>query len=171
MRRFTLWLLVTLPAVGCAQPAEPNVPAATGSPTFAVDPAERTVVVRFDETATFFDDCFGEFVLVEFHRQLVTFFRGEITHGHLLFNVINLSSTVTGLTSGTVWTLHGTEITAANGDFTAPETPGEATILLNHTLISPGTAVNLRLRERVHITIAPDETVTVERSTFEAVCR
>ena len=170
MRRSPLWLAAIFLAVACDQPAEPSVATVSGPPALAQDPAERTIIERFDESVTFFDPCFGEEVLFEAHRQIVTFFRGEETHGHFRFNVIEKRSTATGLSTGTVWTLHGTQIVGGNGDFTSPEAPGEFTFLLNHTLTSPGTTVNQRIRERFHVTINPNGTVTVERSSFEVVC-
>jgi hypothetical protein len=170
MRRLPLWLVAALLAAGCGQPIEPSSPGNGESPVFAKDPAERTIVFRFDESATFFDECFGEDVLFEAHRQIVTFFRGPVTNAHFHFRLTALGSTATGQSSGTVWTLHGTIVQGLNGDITSPETPGEFTFLVNQVLTSPGTGAKLQIRERLHITINSNETVTVNRDSFEVVC-
>jgi hypothetical protein len=171
MRGFPLWLLATLLAVGCSEPAEPNVPAATGSPALAQDPAERTIVEQFVDTVTFFDDCFGEEVLQVAHRQLVFYSRGEPTLNHFRLNIVEQGTTVTGLTSGTVWTVHGAVTQGGNGDITAAETPGEFNLEVIAILTSPGSTVNEQVRVRYHITINQDETVTVERFSLEVHCR
>jgi hypothetical protein len=171
MRFSHLWLLAAVLGTACDQAVQPVEPEVAGSPSLKLSDEERTLVFRFDDSGTAFEPCFGEDVFFEFHRQVVIFFRGDVTHGHFKLKVIDLGSTLTGLTSGTVWTLHGTFGQSANGDFTAPETPGEFTAVTSQVLTSPGSGVNLQIRERIHITIAPDETVTVDRSTLDVVCR
>jgi hypothetical protein len=171
MRFSHLWLLVAVLGTACEQAGKTVEPEVTGSPSLKLSEQERTVVVRFDESSTFFDDCFGEDVLFEAHRQLVTFFRGPVTRAHFHFTIIDLGSTATGLTSGTVWTLHGTFGQSGNGDLTAEDTPGEFTAYVSQVLTSPGATLNLQIRQRFHVTITPDETVRVVRETLDVVCR
>jgi hypothetical protein len=63
------------------------------------------------------------------------------------------------------------EITGLNGDASSEGAPGTFTFIHNFNSIGPGTATNLRVRARFHITINANETVTVVRDTFEVVCR
>ena len=175
-RSLPFWAAVTV-AMACDRPAIPTGPLADGPLPFTTDvarqqsPAERTQVIREDEVRTFFDPCFGEEVRVEFHRQIVFFFREDDGgRTHVRFNVINQGSIATGLTTGTVWRLVGTEIEGLQADISTATTPGTLTVVNQLTVVGPGSAPDQRFRERIHITINANEVVTVDRSTFEAVC-
>jgi hypothetical protein len=139
------------------------------------DTAEHTFV--FEEEGSFttldFEECLGEEVLVEFNNRLVIFIRRDATGNlHLRIKVLDLRTTFTGLTTGTVWHLSGPfEIFSINGDDSSEETPQTVTFVHNFNLIGPGQAENLRVRARFRLTINANETVTVERETFEVVCR
>jgi hypothetical protein len=137
------------------------------------DPLEQTFVFQEEGSFTTFDDCLGEEVLIEFNNRDVIFFRRDATGNlHLRVKVLDVRTTFTGLTSGIVWHLSGPfEITGLNGDDSSEEAPGTFTFVQNFNLIGPGTAPNLRVRARFHITINANETVTVVRDTFEVVCR
>lgn len=167
---------------GCdaaTQPAEleqTSVPAVSAS---AKDPAERTIIERFDDEFLVDDPCFGETVLVQARRQLVVFERLDAAGGlHFKFKVIDQGSTVLGLTSGTVYRLNGADIAGVNvreGGF-----PAEATFLFTQTLTSPGaaphdpapnTAHNLKFRFLFHITVNANGTVTTEKLRDEVICR
>jgi hypothetical protein len=173
MRRSPLWLVATLLAAACDQPVEPNVQAIAGRPASAQDPAERTFVFKEDGSHTQFEECFGEEVFVEWHNQVVVFTRRDATGNlHLRILVVDIGTTFTGLNSGTVWTLHGPfHNENVNGDDSSPEAPGAVSFVSNQTLTSPGATVNQRVRIRFHLTINANETVTVDRFTFEVVCK
>jgi hypothetical protein len=170
MRRSSLWLLAATLLGACDQLSQPVEPTRVHSIASQQDPAERTVVVRVEGSHTHFEPCFGENVLVEFNNQLVFFTRSDATGRlHERFMILDLSTTFTGLTSGTVWTLHGPfDMLTANG---SPEGPGVFSFIRNGTLTSRGSAVNLLLRVRVHITANANGTITVDRETVEAVCK
>ena len=139
------------------------------------DPTEQTFV--FEEEGSFttldFEECLGEEVLVEFNNRLVIFTRRDATGNlHLRSKVLDVRTTFTGLTSGTVWHLSGPfEIFSINGDDSSEEAPGTLTFVHNFNLIGPGREENLRVRARFRLTINANGTVTVERETFEVVCR
>jgi hypothetical protein len=137
------------------------------------DPAEHTFVTEEEGSFTFFEECLGEEVLVEFNNRLVLFTRRDARGNlHLRVKVLDVRTTFTGLTSGIVWHVSGPfEITGINGDDSTEEAPGTFTFIQNFNLIGPGQAPNLRVRVRVHLTINANETVTVEREDFEVVCR
>jgi hypothetical protein len=164
MRRTLLWLLAaTSLATACDQAREPTAP--VESPSLAQDPAERTQVVRVEDTMPVFDPCFGETVLIEFHTQYVFSFRGDLTHGHLQYHEIDTGTTATGLTSGTVWRLPRTLNESANGDFTADDTPGEFTYAFHLELVRPGSPA-LRFADVVHVTVNANGTFTVTHEVF-----
>jgi hypothetical protein len=139
------------------------------------DPAEHTFVI--EEEASFttldFEECLGEEVLVEFNNRDVIFIRRDATGNlHLRIKTLDVRTTFTGLTSGTVWHLSGPfENVNINGDDSSPEAPGTFSFVQNFNLIGPGGAENLKVRIRSHLTINANETVTVERDNFEVVCR
>jgi hypothetical protein len=139
------------------------------------DPLEQTFV--FEEEGSFttldYEECLGEEVLVEFNNKLVIFSRRDARGNlHLRSKVLDVRTTFTGLTSGTVWHLSGPfEMVTLNGDDSSEEAPGTFTFEHIFNLIGPGQAPNLRVRAKFHLTINANETVTVERETFELVCR
>jgi hypothetical protein len=137
------------------------------------DRLEHTYVFQDEGSFTYFDDCLGEEVLFAFNNRDVFFTRRDARGNlHLRVKVLDVRTTLTGLTSGIVWHASGPgEITGLNGDDSSEEAPGTFTFLQNFTLIGPGTTTNLRVRARFHVTINANGTVSVVRDTFEVVCR
>jgi hypothetical protein len=137
------------------------------------DPAEHTFVTEEEGSFVVFDECLGEDVLIEFNNRNVIFTRTDAQGKlHLRIKVLDVNTTFTGLTSGTVWHLSGPfENFHFNGEGSTEDEPRTITFVHNFNLIGPGTATNLRGRGRFHLTINANGTVTVERETFEVVCR
>lgn len=137
------------------------------------DPLEQTFVFEEEGSFTTFDDCLGEEVLIEFNNRDVFFTRRDATGNlHLRVKVLDVNTTFTGLTSGTVWHLSGPfENLNINGDDSSEGAPITISFVQNFNLIGPGKAQNLKVRQRFHLTINGNEVVTVERDRFEVVCR
>jgi hypothetical protein len=171
MRRSPLWLLATLLAVGCDQPAEPNLTTTAGSPAFAQDPAERTVVDWIGGVDQRFEECLGEQIRIEWTNRLKIFERRDATGNlHFRLGLNEVQSTVTGLTSGTVWRSVGAENFSLNGDDSSAEAPGELTHVNTINFVGTAGAPTLKILIRDHITINGNEIVTVERSEVTVFC-
>src|SRR6476659_3870519 len=124
MSRLAASAIATALLAACGQPTAPASLAA-GTPELAQDPSEKTQTFHFDDQFTLVDGCTGETLLISLHQHVVTFFRGDLTHGHLRVNVVDQGSTLTHETSGLVQQLRGPQNEGANGDFTSDVTPGE----------------------------------------------
>ena len=171
MRWSPLWIMAALLAAGCDQPAEPDLSETAGPPALARDPSERTFVDVIGGVAQRFEECLGEEILIEWTNVVKVFERRDATgnlHFKLGFNEVQ--STVTGLTSGTVWRSVGAENFSLNGDDSSAEAPGEFTHINTINFVGTGGAPTLKILIREHITINANETVTVERSEETVFC-
>jgi hypothetical protein len=118
-----------------------------------------------------FEPCLGEEILIEWTNRLKIFERRDETgnvHFRLGFNEVQ--STVTGLTSGTVWRSVGAENFSLNGDDSSPEAPGEFTHENTINFVGTAGAPTLKILIRDHLTINGNEIVTVERSEVTVFC-
>jgi hypothetical protein len=130
MRSSQLWIIAALLAAGCGQPAEPDTSETAGPPVFARDPNQRTFVGIISGVDQRFEECLGEEILIEWTNRLRVFERRDATGNlHFKLGVNELQSTVTGLTSGTVWHSVGAENVSLNGDDSTAEAPGAFTRL------------------------------------------
>jgi hypothetical protein len=172
MRSSQLWVIAALLAAGCSQPAEPDVSEAAGPPALARDPNERTFVAVIEGVDQRFEECFGEEVLIEWTNVLKFYERRDATGNlHFRSSVNEVRSTVTGLTSGTVWHSVGADDISINGDDSTAEAPGELTYVATVNFVGIGGAPTFKILTRVHITINGNETVTVDRNEVTVTCK
>jgi hypothetical protein len=111
-------------------------------------------------------------VLIEWTNVLKVYERRDATGNlHFRFSVNEVRSTVTGLTSGTVWHSVGAAHFSINGDDSTAEAPGELTFVNTINFVGTGGAPTLKILIREHLTINGNEIVTVERSEVTVFCQ
>jgi hypothetical protein len=172
MRWSPLWVIAALLAAGCDQPAEPDTSETAGPPALAQDPNERTFVGIISGVDQRFEECLGEEILIEWTNRLRVFERRDATGNlHFKLGVNELQSTVTGLTSGTVWHSVGAENFSLNGDDSSAEAPGVFTHVNTINFVGTGGAPTLKILIREQFTINANEVLTVERSEVTVFCQ